>query len=35
MMNTKWLLTTAAGAILGALVVYQVKKHTKGILDDE
>jgi hypothetical protein len=34
-MNTKWLLTTIAGAVIGAFVVYQVKKHTKGILDDE
>lgn len=30
----KWLAITAAGAILGAVVVYQLKKHTKGIVDD-
>lgn len=34
-MNTKWLLTTITGAVVGAFVVYQIKKHTSGILDDE
>ena len=35
MLNTKWMITTVAGAVLGAFVVYQLKKHTKGFLDDE
>jgi len=29
------MITTVAGAILGAFVVYQIKKRTKGILDDD
>lgn len=33
-MNVKWLITTAAGAVLGAVVVYQLKKRTKGFIDD-
>lgn len=33
-MSKKWLLTTAAGAVLGAFVVYQIKKHTSGLLDE-
>ncbi len=33
-MNGKWLITTVCGAVLGAFVVYQIKKRTKGILDD-
>ncbi len=32
--NVKWALMTAAGAVFGAFVVYQVKKRTKGLLDD-
>lgn len=33
--DAKWFLMTAAGAVFGAFVVYQVKKHTKGIIDDD
>jgi|TARA_Y100001938_G_C8065430_1_gene419875 hypothetical protein len=33
-MNKKWLLTTVGGAVLGAIVVYQLKKRTSGIVDD-
>ncbi len=33
-MNLKWAAMTAAGAIVGAIVVYQLKKRTKGIVDD-
>ena len=33
-MNKKWLLTTVAGAVLGAFVVHQIKKHTSGLLDE-
>lgn len=33
-MNKKWLLTTVGGAVLGAVVVYQLKKRTSGIVDD-
>lgn len=33
-MNVKWLITTAAGAVLGAVVVYQLKKRTQGFIDD-
>jgi hypothetical protein len=29
------MITTVAGAVLGAFVVYQIKKRTKGILDDD
>jgi len=32
--NIKWVAMTAAGAILGAIVVYQLKKHTKGLVSD-
>lgn len=39
MINKTWLITAVAGALIGALIgafaVYQVKKHTKGILDDD
>jgi len=33
-MNKKWLLATVGGAVLGAIVVYQLKKRTSGIVDD-
>lgn|GEM_PF-4549210 len=33
-MSKKWLLTTVGGAVLGAIVVYQLKKRTSGIVDD-
>lgn len=33
--NTSMVVTAAVGALVGAFVVYQVKKRTKGILDDE
>lgn len=32
--NIKWALMTAAGAVVGAFVVYQIKKRTTGLLDD-
>jgi hypothetical protein len=35
MINKTWLITAVAGALIGAFAVYQVKKHTKGILDDD
>ncbi len=34
MIDKKWLITTIGGAILGAVIVYQLKKHTRGIVDD-
>lgn len=33
--NTGMVVTAAVGALVGAFVVYQVKKRTKGIIDDE
>tara|TARA_B100002049_G_C16067014_1_gene370962 strand:- start:533 stop:643 length:111 start_codon:yes stop_codon:yes gene_type:complete len=33
-MNLKWAVMAAAGAVVGAVVVYQLKKHTKGLVDD-
>jgi hypothetical protein len=33
-MSAKWLLTTATGAVLGAVVIYQLRKRTTGIVDD-
>jgi hypothetical protein len=33
--NTSIIVTTAVGALVAAFVVYQVKKRTKGIIDDE
>ncbi|AWL11936.1 hypothetical protein HMF8227_01461 [Saliniradius amylolyticus] len=32
--NGPWLVTTIAGAVIGAVVVYQLRKHTSGIVDD-
>ena len=34
-LNYKTLIAAAASALFAAFVVYQVKAHTKGILDDE
>jgi hypothetical protein len=34
-MNYKSIAFTAVAALVAAFVVYQVKAHTKGILDDE
>jgi len=34
-MNYKTIVMTAIGALVAAFVVYQVKAHTKGIIDDE
>jgi len=33
--NTSIIITAGISALFGAFVVYQVKKRTKGILDDE
>lgn len=33
--NKNMIATTAVGALVAAFVVYQVKKRTKGIIDDE
>lgn len=32
--SLKWAAMTAAGAIVGAMVIYQLKKHTSGVVDD-
>jgi len=34
-MNLSMVLTAGVGALVAAFVVYQVKKRTKGIIDDE
>jgi len=36
-MNINWttVSTTIIGGLLAATVIYQVKKNTKGIIDDE
>lgn len=34
-MKLKNIAVTAVGALVAAFVVYQVKKHTTGIIDDE
>ncbi len=36
-MNIKWgaVATTIIGGLLAATVIYQVKKHTTGIIDDD
>lgn len=31
----KWGAITVSGAIISAIVVYQLKKRTKGVVDDE
>lgn len=33
-MNKHFVLKAVAGALIGAIVVYQIKKHTSGIVDD-
>lgn len=33
--TTKKIAITAASALVAAVVVYQIKKRTKGIVDDE
>jgi len=32
--NNHFVLKAIAGAVIGAVVVYQIKKHTSGIVDD-
>jgi hypothetical protein len=36
-MSIKWntVLTTVVGGLVAAFVIYQVKVHTKGLIDDE
>ena len=34
-MNMRWVVMTIGGAVLGAIVVHQLKKHTTGIVDDD
>lgn len=34
-LNYKTLIAAGLTALISAIVVYQVKAHTKGILDDE
>jgi hypothetical protein len=33
-MNNAFIVKAIIGAIVGAIVVYQLKKHTSGIVDD-